>query len=151
MGGTISGTGKFLKSRNPDIQCVLADPEGSIFYEYFMSHKMTEAKKFLVEGVGKGSIPGCMDFSVVDDVLQVTDQQAFTRCHQLARTEGLMVGGTAGLNVEAAIRIANSVEEPAVIVTVLCDLGVKYLSKVFNETWLNENNISMESDEEVVH
>jgi len=143
-GGTISGVGKFLKYKNPNIKCILADPEGSIFHEYFISKKMIEPKKFLVEGVGKGSIPGCMDFGVVDDVIQVSDQQSFSRCHQLARTEGLMVGGSAGLNTEAAIRIANNAEEPAVIVTVLCDLGVKYLSKVYNESWLAENNICTE-------
>lgn len=150
-GGTISGTGKFLKGKNPEIQCVLADPEGSVFYEYYMSRKVTQPLKFLVEGVGKGSIPGCMDFTVVDDVLKVSDQQAFSRCHQLARTEGLMVGGSAGLNTEAAIRIANTVEEPAVIVTVLCDLGVKYLSKVFNDTWLNENNMDNMTTMEPAH
>ena len=85
-GGTISGTGGFLKQKNPSIQCVLADPEGSIFAEYFMSQKvrsssswpvctflvkMTKPEKFLVEGVGKGSIPGCMDFTVIDDVVKV--------------------------------------------------------------------------------
>jgi len=144
-GGTISGTGRFLKWKKPSVECVLADPQGSIFYDYYMSHKMTEPGKFLVEGVGKGSIPGCMDFNVVDQVIKVSDQEAFSRCHQLARTEGLMVGGSAGLNTEAALRIANSVTEPAVIVTVLCDLGIKYLSKVFNEDWLNENNIQPEN------
>eukprot|EP00092_Neocalanus_flemingeri_P020508 GFUD01022215.1.p1 GENE.GFUD01022215.1~~GFUD01022215.1.p1 ORF type:complete len:379 (-),score=110.49 GFUD01022215.1:100-1236(-) len=140
-GGTITGTGKFLKAKNPNIKCVLADPMGSIFHEYFMSQKLTKPKKFLVEGVGKGSIPGCMDFGVVDDVIQVTDEQSFQTCHRLARKEGLMVGGSAGLNTWAAIQIANQLEEPGVIVTVLCDLGVKYLSKVYNDKWLEENNI----------
>ena len=70
-GGTISGTGRFLKSKNPKIKCVLADPYGSIFHEYFVSQKLVVPKKFLVEGVGKGSIPGCMDFSLIDDVIQV--------------------------------------------------------------------------------
>ena len=70
-GGTITGTGKFLKSKNPDVKCVLADPFGSIFYEYFVSQRLVSPQKFLVEGVGKGSIPGCMDFSLIDDVVQV--------------------------------------------------------------------------------
>jgi len=138
-GGTITGTGKFLKAKNPNIQCVLADPVGSIFHEYFMSQKLVKPKKFLVEGVGKGSIPGCMDFDIIDDVIQVTDTQSFQTCHKLARVEGLMVGGSAGLNTWAAIQLANQLEEPGVVVTVLCDLGVKYLSKVYNETWLEEN------------
>jgi len=140
-GGTISGTGRFLKSKNPEIKCVLADPYGSIFHEYFMSQNLVSPKKFLVEGVGKGSIPGCMDFSVVDDVVQVKDEDAFQTCHELARKEGLMVGGSAGLNTWAAIHIANQLEEPGVIVTVLCDLGIKYLSKVFNKAWLEQNKM----------
>jgi len=140
-GGTISGTGRFLKSKNPDIKCILADPYGSIFHEYFMYQNLVTPKKFLVEGVGKGSIPGCMDFSVVDDVVQVKDEDAFQTCHELARKEGLMVGGSAGLNTWAAIQIANQLEEPGVIVTVLCDLGIKYLSKVFNKAWLEKNKM----------
>ncbi len=109
-GGTISGTGKFLKSMNPNIKCVLADPVGSIFCEYIRSGRVTKPAKFLVEGVGKGSIPGCMDANVVDDVVQVTDQEAFSTCHRLARTEGLMVGGSAGLNCFAALKLANECE-----------------------------------------
>eukprot|EP00092_Neocalanus_flemingeri_P007978 GFUD01008608.1.p1 GENE.GFUD01008608.1~~GFUD01008608.1.p1 ORF type:complete len:344 (-),score=99.87 GFUD01008608.1:92-1123(-) len=140
-GGTITGTGKFLKMKNPDISCILADPIGSIFHEYFKSQKLTKGKSFLVEGVGKGSIPGCLDFSVIDDVIQVSDEQSFQTCHQLARREGLMVGGSAGMNTWAAIQLANQLEEPGVIVTILCDLGVKYISKVFNNKWLEENNI----------
>jgi len=140
-GGTITGTGKFLKSKNPDVKCVLADPFGSIFYEYFVSQRLVSPQKFLVEGVGKGSIPGCMDFSLIDDVVQVKDEDAFLTCHELARKEGLLVGGSAGLNTWAAIHLANQLEEPGVIVTVLCDLGVKYLSKVFNKNWLEENKI----------
>ena len=95
-----------------------------------------------MEGVGKGSIPGCMDFAVIDDVIQVRDEDAFATCHELAKKEGLMVGGSAGLNTFAAIQLANQLEEPGVIVTVLCDLGIKYLSKVFNKDWLKENKIT---------
>jgi len=140
-GGTISGTGRYLKSKNSNIKCVLADPFGSIFHEYFISQKLVVPKKFLVEGVGKGSIPGCMDFSLIDDVVQVKDEDAFATCHELARKEGLMVGGSAGLNTWTALQIANNLEEPGVVVTVLCDLGIKYLSKVFNKSWLEENKM----------
>ena len=157
-GGTITGTGKFLKNKSPNIKCVLADPVGSIFYEYFQSRKLTQPVKFLVEGVGKGSIPGCMDIEIIDDVVRVTDEQAFRMCHEMAKKEGLMVGGSAGLNTWAAVELANELEvsyfcslvqksldfvqEPGVIVTVLCDLGIKYLSKVFSKHWLKENDIN---------
>jgi len=141
-GGTISGTGKFLKSKNPNVKCVLADPIGSIFYEYFQSKKLTQPVKFLVEGVGKGSIPGCMNFEKIDDVIRVTDERAFRMCHEMAKKEGLMVGGSSGMNTWAAVKLANELEEPGVIVTVLCDLGIKYLSKVYSENWLKENDIN---------
>ena len=104
---------------------------------------MTTPKKFLVEGVGKGSIPGCLDPSMIDRVIRVSDEEAFATCHSLANKEGLMVGGSAGLNSFAAIQIANEVTEPSVIVTVLCDLGIKYLTKVYNDDWLTENNIKI--------
>ncbi|XP_040579508.1 putative cystathionine beta-synthase MT1108 [Lepeophtheirus salmonis] len=101
-GGTISGVGRFLKGKQKDIKCILADPYGSIFYEYHKTGKHGAPKKFLVEGIGKGYIPGCLNFDVIDDVVQVSDQDSLSTCHILARKEGLMVGGSAGLNVFAA-------------------------------------------------
>lgn len=144
-GGTITGTSKFLKMKNPDIKCILADPKGSVFAGWFKSggQEVIVGESYHVEGVGKGSIPGCIDRNVIDDVIEVTDVQAFSRCHELAKREGLLVGGSAGLNVEAAISLANSAKGPAVIVTVLCDLGVKYLSKVYNKKWLEDNNLNL--------
>ena len=140
-GGTISGTGRYLKSQSSDVTVVLADPAGSIFAEYFRSRKITKPKKFLVEGVGKGSIPGAMHFDVVDDICIVTDQEAFDMCSFLARNEGICAGGSSGLNVHAALKVAAASETPATVVTVMPDLGVKYLSKVYNPHWLKTNGI----------
>lgn len=140
-GGTVSGTGRYLKEQNPNITVALADPVGSIFTEYFKSRKISKPQKFLVEGVGKGSIPGAMHFDVIDKVLPVTDSQAFAMCAQLARTQGICAGGSSGLNVFAALQLAEQMEEPATIVTILCDLGVKYLSKVYNNDWLQANGM----------
>lgn len=148
-GGTISGTGRYLKEKNPEVKCVLADPFGSIFYDFWAERKLVTPASFLVEGVGKGSIPLAMNFDVIDEVIRVTDEDSFKTCHRLARKEGLMVGGSAGLNTFAAIKIANAATEPCVIVTVLCDLGVKYLTKVFSEEWLGSN--SMQSVVDDVH
>ena len=78
--------------------------------KFFLSQKLVQPEVFLVEGVGKGSIPGCMDFSLIDEVIQVKDEDAFHICHELARKEGLMVGGSAGLNTWAALQIANQLE-----------------------------------------
>jgi cysteine synthase len=138
-GGTISGTARYLKEKNPSIEVVLADPVGSIFTEYFQKGSYGQAGKFLVEGVGKGSIPGAMNFKLVDDVLPVHDHEAFAMCHKLAREEGICAGGSSGLNVYAALKYAASLDEPSVVVTVMPDLGVKYLSKVYNNEWLAEN------------
>jgi len=139
-GGTISGNARYLKEQNPDLKVVLADPVGSIFTSYFNGQGL-QGGKFLVEGVGKGSIPGAMDFSLIDDVMPVSDDNAFAMCHYLASQAGILAGGSSGLNAYAAIRLANQVTEPSTIVTIMPDTGIKYLSKIYNPQWLEENNI----------
>ena len=141
-GGTVSGVGRFLKERNPKIKVVLADPVGSVFTNYFLSGNVGKPGKYLVEGVGKGSIPGAMDFSLVDAILPVTDADAFATCSRLCREEGIWPGGSSGLNVFAALRLAETIEGPCTIVTVMPDLGVKYLTKIYNDEWLKANNLS---------
>jgi cysteine synthase len=141
-GGTVSGTGRYLKEQNPAVKVVMSDPVGSIFFNYHKTGQLDAPGKFLVEGVGKNNIPGAMDFGVVDDMIQVSDKDAFKMCKTLARTEGICCGGSTGLNVCAAIQLANETEQDnAVIVTILCDLGVKYLSKVYNDQWLESNKM----------
>lgn len=134
-GGSISGIGRYLKEQNPKTHILLADPKGSIFYEYFKSGKVVRPKPFRVEGVGKSSIPGAMDFSVIDDVLTIADTDSFRVCHRLACEEGLLVGGSSGLNVFAALDLASRVPEGSVVATLLVDSGVKYLSKIYNPEW----------------
>ena len=141
-GGTISGAGKYLKEINPKIQVILADPVGSVFTNYFKDGEIGLPGKYLVEGVGKGSIPGAMDMNLVDAVLPVTDRDAFLTCSRLSREEGVCAGGSSGLNVFAALKFAEQIETgPATVVTVMCDLGVKYMSKVYNPDWLLANKL----------
>lgn len=140
-GGTISGIGGFLKSQNPNVRVTLADPRGSIFANFKATGVVKKGTPFLVEGVGKENIPGAMNFAVIDDTLTVTDKEAFTMCRTIASNTGLMVGGSSGLNAFAAAKLAEESEEPITIVTMLCDLGVKYLSKVYNEEYLEENDL----------
>ena len=140
-GGTISGTSKFLKEKNPEVQTILADPVGSIFSNYFKTGKIGTPQKFLVEGVGKGSIPGCINFDLIDDICPVTDEQAFSMAWRLARTEGICPGGSAGLNLHAAIAHANTLKGPSTVVTVFPDSGAKYLSKVYSKSWLCANKL----------
>lgn len=137
-GGTISGTMRFLKMMNSDIVGVMPDPHGSIFYEFWKSGKTQSPGKFLVEGVGKDSIPKAMDFSVVDMMPRFTDEEAFSMCRQTAREAGMMIGGSAGGNLFCALKLAQTLEK-GTVVTILCDSGIKYLSKIFNDDWMSYN------------
>lgn len=134
-GGSISGISRYLKEQNPDVHVTLADPEGSIFYDYFKTGELVKPRCFKVEGVGKNSIPGAMDFSLIDDALRISDEDSFAVCHRLAQEDGMLVGGSSGLNVFAALDLAKRVPEGSVIATLLVDSGVKYLSKIYNPDW----------------
>eukprot|EP01062_Namystynia_karyoxenos_P030950 TRINITY_DN2300_c0_g1_i7.p1 TRINITY_DN2300_c0_g1~~TRINITY_DN2300_c0_g1_i7.p1 ORF type:complete len:448 (+),score=199.26 TRINITY_DN2300_c0_g1_i7:98-1345(+) len=142
-GGTITGIGKFLKERNNEIEIILADPHGSCFTDYFRDGKHDGAASFLVEGVGKDSIPGAMDFGVVDWAIQISDAQAIKVCHEMAQGEGMWVGGSSGLNIAAAQEIAKKMEQPGVIVTICPDHGLKYLSKYYNSEWLEKQGVDL--------
>lgn len=132
-GGTISGVGRFLKSRKPACRVVLLDPFGSIYHKYFHEGVVDPGTiaPYKVEGVGEDHLAECMDFSVVDDVMQFTDDQAFETARLLACREGLLCGGSSGANIWGCIQLAHLYREPATIVTVLPDSGIKYMSKIF--------------------
>lgn len=142
-GGTISGVGKYLKERNPNIKVVMPDPMGSIYYEYFKTGKIpaSEGCTYFVEGIGEDHIAHALDWSVVDDVMPFTDKQAFAIGRRLATEEGILAGGSSGANVWAALELAKTLTKPTTIVTVLPDLGVKYLSKMYNDDWMREKNL----------
>jgi len=142
-GGTLSGVAKRLKEKNPNIKAILADPEGSIYKPYFEGKEdyMSYIKSFHVEGAGKTKICATMDFGIVDEAIAFNDEKAIAMVLQLARHEGLMVGGSSGGNVWAALEVAKKMEAPAKIVTVMPDSGFKYLSKIFNPQWLNETGL----------
>ena len=139
-GGAISGIGKRLKENDQNIKIILADPEGSVYKPYFDGKEdyMSYKKPFKVEGAGKGTLVDAMNFGILDDAVSFNDENAIGMVLRLAREEGLMVGGSSGGNVWAALEIAKKMEAPAKIVTVIPDSGFKYLSKIFNPNWLNE-------------
>jgi cystathionine beta-synthase len=131
-GGTISGTGRYLKERNPAIEVIGADPVGSIY-------SGEEVHSYLVEGVGEDFWPQTFDPSVVDRYVRVSDKDAFLTTRRLAAEEGLLVGGSAGLAAHAALEAARGIEDPeALVVVVLPDGGRSYLSKVFNDAWMTQ-------------
>jgi cystathionine beta-synthase len=149
-GGTVSGAGRFLKERNPRIRVVAGDPVGSIYTEYARTHQKSEGQPYKVEGIGGDKIPTSLHFDVVDEWIVVSDKDAMLMSRRLAKEEGLFVGGSTGLNVVSALEVARRVNDPnALVVTILCDTGERYLSKVFNEEWLRENEI-LDSDRATV-
>jgi cystathionine beta-synthase/cysteine synthase A len=147
-GGTLCGTGRFLKERNPDIKLVLPDPKGSIYHSYFHTGKYSPSDigSYQVEGVGEDHLVKCMDFGLVDDVLQFTDVDAFLAARRLARTEGILGGGTGGANIWACRELALKIETPATIVTVIPDSGLKYMSKFFNDDWMQSKGHLVEEN-----
>jgi cystathionine beta-synthase len=141
-GGTISGTGRYLKERNPEIRIVAGDPEGSIYAEYARTGEKGPDAPYLVEGVGNDKISATVQFEWIDEFRTVSDHDAFAMARRLAREEGLLSGGSTGLIVTAALEVAREVDDPdACVVTLLCDSGERYLSKVFDEEWLKANGL----------
>jgi len=138
-GGTISGTGKYLKEQNPHVRVVGADPVGSLYYEYFKTGKLGAAHTYTVEGIGEDFLPSTMDFGVVDDVVQVSDQESFLIARRLVKEEALFVGGSSGTAVAAALRYAKDLPEGTTVVVILPDSGSRYLSKFLNDDWMRQN------------
>lgn len=138
-GGTISGTGKYLKEQNPDVRIVAADPIGSVYYDYFNTGKLPPAHGYKVEGFGEDFLPTTMHFDHVDEVVRVTDRECFDYARRLVREEGIYTGGSAGGAVAAAVKIAERTDKALNIVTIMCDSASRYLSKVFDDEWMREN------------
>ncbi len=136
-GGTISGTGRFLKEKKKSLRVVGADPDGSIFYPRFHRHK-EEPHQYQVEGIGEDFMPGTMDLSIIDDVIQVSDRDAFQMARRLAQEEGILAGGSSGTAVCAALKVAEKMDNRKTIVTLLPDTGRNYLSKLYSDQWMRE-------------
>lgn len=141
-GGTISGTGKYLKEQNPDIRVIAGDPDGSALKHYWETGEKQEGAPYQVEGIGNEKIPETLWTDIIDRYETVSDRDAFRMARRLTREEGLFVGGSAGLIIHLAVEVARELDDPdALVVGILCDTGERYLSKVFNEEWLRENRL----------
>ncbi len=137
-GGTISGTGRYLKEMNPKIRIIGADPYGSIFKTYKESGRVPEATPYLVEGIGQALPVENADMNVVDEIINITDRESFEYARQLSRREGIFCGGSTGTNFAAAIRVAKDLDEKAVVVFIVADTGEHYLSKFHSDEWMKE-------------
>lgn len=140
-GGTISGTGKYLKEKNPSIKIIGADPFGSIFKFYKETKIITEGNPYLVEGIGQDCIPENVDFRYIDEIINVTDKESFSAARKLSRMEGIFCGGSTGTAAHVALNVAKELDESAVIVFIVSDTGERYLSKFHNLEWLREKRL----------
>jgi cystathionine beta-synthase len=137
-GGTISGTGRYLKEQNPKIKIVGADPYGSIFKTYKESGRVPEATPYLVEGIGQALPVGNADINVIDEIINITDRESFELARELGRREGIFCGGSTGTNFAAALKVAKDLDENAVVVFIVCDTGEHYLTKFHSDEWMKE-------------
>jgi cystathionine beta-synthase len=143
-GGTLTGVGRYLKEKNPNIKIIAGDPVGSILAEYWRSHgeRTVEGTPYKVEGIGQDKVPGTLDLRVIDEYHTVSDKEAFSMARRLTREEGLFVGGSSGLIAKVALDVARKIDDPnAFVVTFLCDTGERYLSKLYNDEWMRENQL----------
>lgn len=140
-GGTLAGVSDALKARHPDIRIVLADPEGSGLYGWVKSNDLSISGSSITEGIGQSRVPGNLEGTAIDDAVRIPDAEALEQVFDLLQHEGLSIGGSAGINVAAAIRVACDLGPGHTIVTILCDGGSRYQSKLFNPTFLKSKGL----------
>jgi len=142
--GTLSGLTKFFKQVSPQTEFILADPKGSVLADYVNLKKLrTDAGSWFVEGIGEDFIPKLADFSLVKKAYEVSDEESFSAARLLLREEGILAGSSTGTLLSAALRYCNEQTEPKRVITLACDSGNKYLSKMFNDNWLAEKNLQL--------
>ena len=140
-GGTYAGVSMFLKEKNPNVRCVVADPMGSGLYSYVKTGEIKPEGSSITEGIGNSRVTGNMEGAPIDDAIQVEDPEALRVIYQLLYKEGLFMGGSVGINVGAAVKLAKEMGPGHTIVTILCDGGDRYQSKIFNREWLENKGL----------
>jgi len=140
-GGTLAGTGMALKERNPKIIISLADPLGAALHSFYTTGELSSSGGSITEGIGQGRITANLEDAPVDQSFQIPDEEALPICFDLLKEEGLCLGGSSGINVAGAIRLAQELGPGKTIVTILCDSGTRYQSKLFNPQFLREKGL----------
>ncbi len=142
-GGTFAGVSEYLKSRRPSVRCVLADPPGSSLYEYVRSGTLkATGNGSITEGIGIGRLTANLKDAPIDEAVHIEDGETVGYVYRLLREEGLFLGSTSGINVAAAVRVARDLGPGHIVVTVLCDGGAKYQSRLFNRQWLAQKGLA---------
>ena len=140
-GGTVGGIGRFLKEKDPHIKVIAVDVEGSVYTEYFRSKTMVKPSPYLLEGLGDEFIIGCADFTVVDDMMQASDRDAYGYARRLVLEEGILAGGSSGAAAWAALKLARALPGPARIVTIFPDGASRYVSTMLNDEWMRDKEL----------
>ncbi|CAO3445741.1 cysteine synthase A [Azospirillum largimobile] len=140
-GGTLAGIALALKERNPNIRITLADPMGAALFSYYTKGELKSEGSSITEGIGQGRITANLEDAPIDDALQIPDEEALPIVFDLIKTQGLVLGGSSGINIAAAIRVARDLGPGHTVVTILCDGGQRYQSKLFNPDFLREKNL----------
>jgi len=140
-GGTISGAGRYLKEKNPNIQIIGADPLGSIFKTYKETGKIIKGTPYLVEGIGQDCLPENVHFQYIDKIYNISDRESFAAARRLTKEEGIFCGGSTGTIVHVALEISKELSEKDIVVFIVCDTGERYLSKAHNIEWLRNNRM----------
>ena len=144
-GGTLAGVGRYLKERNPAVKIVLADPPGSALYSYVKTgEQVMSPGPSITEGIGNSRVTDNLRGADIDDAIQIGDQETVSMVYRMLREEGWFFGSSTGLNVAAAVRVARDLGPGHTVVTVLCDGGGKYQSRLFNRAWLRERGLNPE-------
>ncbi len=140
-GGTISGTARFLKEKNPNVKVIGADPYGSIFKTYKESGVVVEGTPYLVEGIGQERIVENVHFKYIDEIINISDKDSFNMSRRLAREEGIFTGGSTGTILTAALKVAKGLDENSLVVFIVCDTGERYLTKHHSDEWMREKRL----------
>ncbi|MGJ3248202.1 MAG: cysteine synthase A [Elainellaceae cyanobacterium] len=144
-GGTFAGVSMFLKEKKPTVKSIVADPMGSGLYSYIKTGEINTEGNSITEGIGNSRITANMDGAPIDDAIQIDDQEAIRVIYQLLYEDGLFMGGSVGINVGAAVALAKEMGPGHTIVTVLCDSGARYQSRIFNRDWLAQKGLLPDS------
>jgi len=140
-GGTVAGVSMFLKEKNPDVQIAIADPLGASMFRYYSTGELKGEGDSIAEGIGQGRITGNLEGAVVDMPFQIPDAEALPYIFDLLKHEGLCLGGSSAINIAGAVRMAREMGPGHTIVTILCDYGDRYQSKLFNPSFLKEKGL----------